>query len=81
MQGEVLSPVLFDLFIKDFKMNFFVKGCTPYECKYLTLFLLLYTNDLLLYSYSLMLMIWCCFLKLLTDFQILDLYFIIRINS
>ena len=32
MQGEVLSPILFSLYMNDFEMNFLRSGCIPVEC-------------------------------------------------
>ena len=50
MQGEVMSPVLFALFINDIENNLIVKGCIPYECANNSLFLLTYADDLALFS-------------------------------
>ena len=50
MQGEVMSPVLFALFINDIEINLLVKGCIPYECANISLFLLMCANDLVLFS-------------------------------
>jgi hypothetical protein len=52
MQGEVLSPILFSMFINDFELSFINSGCVPYECKSLNLFLLMYADDLVLFSES-----------------------------
>ena len=32
MQGEVLSPILFSLYMNDFEMDFLRSGCIPVEC-------------------------------------------------
>ena len=50
MQGEVMSPVLFSLFINDIEINLIVKGSIPYECANISLFLLMYADDLVLFS-------------------------------
>jgi len=38
MQGEVLSPILFSMYVNDFEINFINAGCIPYECKNLNLY-------------------------------------------
>ena len=50
MQGIVMSPVLFALFINDIEINLIVKGCIPYEYANISLFLLMYADDLVLFS-------------------------------
>lgn len=50
MQGEVMSPILYSLYVNDFEMNFLKDGCVPFECKSLSLFLLMYADDLVLFS-------------------------------
>ena len=50
MQGEVLSPILFSLYMNDFEMNFLRSGCIPVECLDLNLFLLMYADDLVIFS-------------------------------
>ena len=40
MQGEVLSPILFNLYVNDFETNFLKSGCIPYELSTLSLFCL-----------------------------------------
>lgn len=46
MQGEVLSPVLFNLYVNDFEMIFLKSGCTSHELLSLNLFLLMYADDM-----------------------------------
>ena len=45
-----MSPVLFALFINEIEINLIVKGCIPYECANISLFLLMYADDLVLFS-------------------------------
>ena len=52
MQGEVLSPILFSLYVNDFEMDFLNNGNVPYEVKDLSLFLLMYADDMILFSES-----------------------------
>ena len=52
MQGEVLSPILFNLYVNDFEANFLKSGCIPYELSTLSLFLLMYADDMVLFSES-----------------------------
>ena len=48
MQGEVLSPILFNLYVNDFVAEVLNSGCTPYEMSSLNLYLLMYANDMVL---------------------------------
>ena len=50
MQGEVLSPILFSLYVNDFEVEFIKNGCTPTELQNLHLFILLYADDMVLFS-------------------------------
>jgi hypothetical protein len=50
MQGEVLSPILFSLYVNDFEMYFLRDKCVPYECKNLSLYLLMYADDMVIFS-------------------------------
>lgn len=50
MQGEVLYPILFNLHVNDFEMNFLESGCIPHELLSLNLFLLMYADDMILFS-------------------------------
>ena len=52
MQGEVLSPILFSLYVNDFEKEFISSNCLPYELGPLNLFLLLYADDMILFSDS-----------------------------
>ena len=52
MQGEVLSLILFNLYVKDFELEFLNSGCTPYEMSSLNLLLLMYVDDIVLFSES-----------------------------
>ena len=52
MQGEVFSPILFSLFINDFEMQFLRDGCVPVELQDIHLFLLMYADDMVLFSES-----------------------------
>jgi exonuclease III len=52
MQGEVLSPILFSMYVNDFEMSFVQNDCIPYECQSLNLFVLMYADDLVLFSES-----------------------------
>ena len=50
MQGEVLSPILFSLYVNDFDVEFIKNGCTPTELQNLHLFILMYADDMVLFS-------------------------------
>jgi hypothetical protein len=50
MQGKVLSPILFSMYVYDFEMSFINADCIPYDCQSLNLFLLMYADDLVLFS-------------------------------
>lgn len=52
MQGEVLSPILFNLYVNDFENSFLNAGCVSYELSSLNLFLLMYADDMVLFSES-----------------------------
>ena len=52
LQGEILSPLLFSLFINDFEMDFIANGAHDYTFGELSLFLLMYADDLALFSES-----------------------------
>ena len=52
MQGEVLSPILFSLYVNDFEIEFIKNGCTSIELQNLHLFILMYADDMVLFSES-----------------------------
>ena len=49
MQGEVLSPILFSFFVNDFENEFIVNGNCALEFQDLSLFLLMYADDMILF--------------------------------
>jgi len=51
-QGEILSPLLFSLFVNDFETTFIENGATDYDFAEFSLFLLMYADDLVLFSES-----------------------------
>ena len=52
MLGEVLSPILFNMYVDDFETNCLKSGSIPYEPSTLSLFLLMYDEDMVLFSES-----------------------------
>ena len=48
----MLSPILFSLFINDFEMQFIKDGCVPVELQDIHLFILMYADDMVLFSES-----------------------------
>lgn len=52
MQGEVLSPVLFSLYVNDFEMNFIEENCPSCELQMLNIFLLMYADDTVIFAES-----------------------------
>ena len=52
MQREVLSPIFFSLYVNDFEKDFIPSNCLTYELCPLNLFLLLYADDMILFSDS-----------------------------
>jgi len=52
MQGEVISPILFALYVNDCEMDFINHNCDPIELKELSLFLIMYADDMVIFSES-----------------------------
>lgn len=51
MQGEVPSPILFNLKVNEFAFDFFFNsGCMPYDMSSLNLFLLMHADGIRLFS-------------------------------
>ena len=50
MQGEVLSPILFHLYVNDCEMDFINSDSIPFEVRELNLFLLMYADDMVIFS-------------------------------
>ena len=48
MQGEVLSPLLFALYINDFEISFIRRNCPSIELQLLNIFLLMYADDMVI---------------------------------
>ena len=48
MQGEVLSPILFSLYVNDFEVNFIKDNCPSLELQMINIFLLMYADDMVL---------------------------------
>ena len=51
-QGEVLSPLLYSLYVNDCEMYFLKKHCTSFEINMVNLFLLMYADDMCLFALS-----------------------------
>ena len=52
LQGEPLSPMLFSHFLNDFENEFIDNLCLPIELRDLSLFLLMYADDTVIFSES-----------------------------
>ena len=52
LQGEILSPILFSLYVNGFEEEFLNCGVKPTELQELSLFLLMYADDMILFSES-----------------------------
>ena len=52
LQGEIISPLLFSLYVNDCEKEFLLKGNTPIELQELSLFLLMYADDMVLLAES-----------------------------
>ena len=51
-QGEVLSPILYSLFVNDCEMHFIREHCSSFDLNMLNLFLLMYADDMVLFAES-----------------------------
>lgn len=51
-QGEILSPIMFSMYVNDFENEFIANGIKPYDFGELSLFLLMYADDLVLLAES-----------------------------
>jgi hypothetical protein len=49
---EGLSAILFSLYVNEFEMEFLCNGNVPYEVQELSLFVLMYADDMILFSES-----------------------------
>ena len=52
MQGESLSPLLYSLYVNDIELELINNGCIPYELRIINLYLLMYADDMVLFSES-----------------------------
>ena len=52
LQGEIISPILFSLYVNDCEMDFLNNGVVPTELQELSLFLLMYADDMVTFSDS-----------------------------
>ena len=50
LQGEVMSPILFSFYLNDFEITFINDNCKSVEIQDINLFLLLFADDLVLFS-------------------------------
>jgi len=50
LQGEIISPLLFSLYINDVVNEFLINGVEAIELQQLSIFLLLYADDMVLFS-------------------------------
>ena len=50
MQGEVISLILFTLYVNDCEMDFINHNCDPIQLKELSLFLIMYADDMVIFS-------------------------------
>ena len=47
-QGEILSPILYSLYVNDFEMHLLKENCTSIEINLINLFLIMYADDTVL---------------------------------
>ena len=52
LQGEIMSPILFSYYLNDCEMDFLKNGCDSTELQELSLFLLMYADDMVIFSRS-----------------------------
>ena len=52
MQGETLSPLLFSLYVSNLEIHFVKDNCPSLEIQGVSLFLLMYADDMVLFSES-----------------------------
>ena len=52
LQGEVLSPLLFTMYINDLERQFITENCPSVELKKLNLFVLMFADDTVIFSNS-----------------------------
>ena len=52
MQGESLSPLLFSLNVNNLEINFVKDNCPSLEIQEVSLFLLMYADDMVIFSES-----------------------------
>lgn len=52
LQGEILSPILFSLYITDCEKHFIHKNCPAINIQLINLFILMYADDMVLFSES-----------------------------
>ena len=50
LQGEIMSPILFSLYVNDFEMYFLSQNCPSIELQLINIFLLMYADDTVLIS-------------------------------
>ena len=52
LQGEVMSPILYSLYVNDFEMSFIREGCQSIDIQLINLFILMYADDTVLIAES-----------------------------
>ena len=52
LQGEVLSPILFSIYVNDFEMDFLTNNNVSVQLLELNLFLLMYADDMVNFAES-----------------------------